>query len=93
MHSISLQRNFSVKLVQGQCIQVIKRYVFMHILELICMHVHKSCQPFTLIRPGKLNSQFIVTNFSVLHAGGRSLFRFHISYRVFSITSFNMKSE
>ena len=36
----------------------------------------------TIIRPGKLNSQFIVTNFSVLHAGGRSLFRFHISYSV-----------
>ena len=34
----------------------------------------------TLVRPGKLNSQFIVTIFSVLHAGGRSLFRFHISY-------------
>ena len=35
-----------------------------------------------IIRPGKLKSQFIVTNFSVLHAGGRSLFRFHISYSV-----------
>ena len=35
-----------------------------------------------LIRPGKLNSQFIVTTFSVLHAGGRSLFRFHIRYSV-----------
>ena len=32
-----------------------------------------------LLRRGKLNSQFIVTRFSVLHAGGRSLFRFHIS--------------
>ena len=31
------------------------------------------------LRRGKLNSQFIVTRFSVLHAGGRSLFRFHIS--------------
>ena len=31
------------------------------------------------IRRGKLNSQFIVTRFSILHAGGRSLFRFHIS--------------
>ena len=40
-----------------------------------------NCYDF-IIRPGKLNSQFIVTNFSVLHAGGRSLFRFHISYSV-----------
>ena len=32
-----------------------------------------------LVRRGKLNSQFIVTRFSILHAGGRSLFRFHIS--------------
>ena len=31
------------------------------------------------LRRGKLNSQFIVTRFSILHAGGRSLFRFHIS--------------
>jgi len=31
------------------------------------------------LRRGKLNSQFIVTRFSVVHAGGRSLFRFHIS--------------
>ena len=31
------------------------------------------------IRRGKLNSQFIVTRFSILHAGGWSLFRFHIS--------------
>ena len=30
-------------------------------------------------RRDKLNSQFIVTKFSILHAGGRSLFRFHIS--------------
>ena len=28
------------------------------------------------IRQDKLNSQFIVTKFSILHAGGRSLFRF-----------------
>ena len=34
------------------------------------------------LRPGKLNSQFIVTTFSVLHAGVRSLFRFHIRYSV-----------
>ena len=33
----------------------------------------------TGVRRGKLNSQFIVTRFSILHAGGRSLFRFHIS--------------
>ena len=38
--------------------------------------------PEQILRPGKLNSQFIVTNFSVLYAGGRSLFRFHISYSV-----------
>ena len=31
------------------------------------------------LRRGKLNLQFIVTRFSILHAGGRSLFRFHIS--------------
>ena len=31
------------------------------------------------VRRCKLNSQFIVTRFSILHAGGRSLFRFHIS--------------
>jgi len=30
------------------------------------------------VRRGKLNSQFIVTRFSILHAGGHSLFRFHI---------------
>ena len=29
-----------------------------------------------LVRRGKLNLQFIVTDFSILHAGGRSLFRF-----------------
>ena len=29
-----------------------------------------------LIRRDKQNSQFIVTKFSILHAGGRSLFRF-----------------
>ena len=28
------------------------------------------------VRRDKLNSQFIVTKFSILHAGGRSLFRF-----------------
>ena len=33
----------------------------------------------TIVRRGKLNSQFIVTRFSILHAGGRSLVRFHIS--------------
>ena len=32
-----------------------------------------------IIRWGKLNSQFIITRFSILHAGGRSLFRFPIS--------------
>ena len=32
-----------------------------------------------IIRRGKLNSQFIVTRFSILHAGGRSLLRFPIS--------------
>jgi hypothetical protein len=32
-----------------------------------------------IIRQGKLNSQFIVTDFSVLHAGGRSLLRFQTS--------------
>ena len=31
------------------------------------------------IRRDKLNSQFIVTKFSILHAGGRSLFRFRTS--------------
>ena len=31
------------------------------------------------IRRDKLNSQFIVTKFSILHAGGRSLFRFQTS--------------
>ena len=31
-----------------------------------------------LFRPGKLNSQFIVTTFPVLHAGRQSLFRFQI---------------
>ena len=31
------------------------------------------------IRGGKLNSQFIVTTFSILHVGGRSLFRFQMS--------------
>ena len=30
------------------------------------------------LRPGKLNSQFIVTTFPVLHVGGWSLFRFQI---------------
>ena len=30
------------------------------------------------IRHGKVDSQFIVTAFPVLHAGGRSLFIFHI---------------
>ena len=29
-----------------------------------------------MIRRDELNSQFIVTKFSILHAGGRSLFRF-----------------
>ena len=32
-----------------------------------------------MYRRGKLNSQFIVTRVSILHAGGQSLFRFHIS--------------
>ena len=31
------------------------------------------------IRRDKLNSQFIVTKFSILHAGGRSLFTFQTS--------------
>ena len=31
------------------------------------------------VRRDKLNSQFIVTKFSILHAGGRSLFRFQTS--------------
>ena len=35
-----------------------------------------------LLRRGKLNSQFTVTDFSILHAGGRSLFRFQTSKRV-----------
>ena len=38
-----------------------------------------SHSPGQVFRRGKLNSQFIVTRFSILHAGGRSLFRFHIS--------------
>ena len=33
----------------------------------------------TTIRRDKLNSQFIITKFSILHAGGRSLFRFQTS--------------
>ena len=32
-----------------------------------------------MIRRDKLNSQFIVAKSSILHAGGRSLFRFHTS--------------
>jgi hypothetical protein len=46
----------------------------------------KTCKPLLLIihthltvRQGKLNSQFIVTDFSILHAGGPSLFRFQTS--------------
>ena len=52
-------------------VSVLLRYRIFHILIILFM-----------IRPGKLNSQFIVTKFSVLHAGGQSLFRFHISYSV-----------
>ena len=37
---------------------------------------------FPIIRWGKLNSQFIVTDFLILHAGRRSLFRFQTSKRV-----------
>ena len=33
----------------------------------------------SMFRRDKLNSQFIVTKFSILHAGGRSLFRFQTS--------------
>ena len=32
-----------------------------------------------MVRRDKLNSQFIVTKFSILRAGGRSLFRFQTS--------------
>ena len=35
-----------------------------------------------ILRRGKLNLQFIVTDFSTLHAGRRSLFRFQTSKRV-----------
>ena len=47
-----------------------------------CSYLFIISLSFIHIRPGKPNSQFIVTTFSVLHAGGRSLFRFHISYSV-----------
>ena len=34
------------------------------------------------VRRDKLNSQFIVTKFSILHAGGWSLFRFQTSREI-----------
>ena len=40
---------------------------------------HGRDEEFTAFRRDKLNSQFIVTKFSILHAGGRSLFRFQTS--------------
>ena len=45
-----------------------------------------------LFRRGKLNSQFIVTDFSILHAGGRSLFRFQTSKRVREMLGSNSRS-
>ena len=44
------------------------------------------------IRRGKLNSQFIVADFSILHAGGRSLFRFQTSKRVRETLGLNSRS-
>ena len=44
------------------------------------------------IRRSRLNSQFIVTDFSILHAGGRSLFRFQISKRVRETLGSNSRS-
>ena len=45
-----------------------------------CVFLNAACyiSESDLIRPGKLKSQFIVTTFPVLHAGGRLLFRFQI---------------
>ena len=40
------------------------------------VHAGLSVQSSMELRRDKLNSQFIVTKFSILHAGGRSLFRF-----------------
>ena len=54
----------------------------MAVISLLRKYTFVQAPDTEVIRPGKLNSQFIVTNFSVLHAGGRSLFRFHISYSV-----------
>ena len=47
-------------------------YTYRHFLYIFMYH-------FQSIRRDKLNSQFIVTKFSILHAGGRSLFRFQTS--------------
>ena len=43
-----------------------------HCMAIFFRHSHP-------LRRDKLNSQFIVTKFSILHAGGRSLFRFQTS--------------
>jgi hypothetical protein len=55
----------------------------------------RSCMS-QLIRRGKLNSRFIVIDFSILHAGGRSLFRFQthriILYRVQETPSSSLRS-
>ena len=45
-----------------------------------------------IIRRGKLNSQFIVTDFSILHVGGWSLFRFQTSKRVQETLGLNLWS-
>ena len=46
-------------------------HTYMHCMIVTCVHA--------AIRQDKLNSQFIVTNISILHAGGWSFFRFQTS--------------
>ena len=44
------------------------------------MHSKRTCNAPINIRPHKLNSLFIITTFSIFHAGERSLFIVHFLY-------------
>ena len=65
--------------LEARCVQS-KKMAAADLVQLIDLSL--GAEPRGVVRRGKLNSQFIGTNFSILRAGGRSLVRFQTSKRV-----------
>ena len=59
-------------MIEFVCNQLVDKPLHTH----ACMYMEGREPP---IRRDKVDSQFIVTKFSILHAGGRLLFIFHIA--------------